>query len=401
MKKYEIKEVLRDMKRKELNVISKFVGCNARNYLKDELIEELAISLETEQNVNDFKLSKEVLIKMSKGETIQEEIENIDALEEACVDIDKNSFTTVEDKEVESKLNVTVNFEMLNRIIPVVLAKIKAVQKNYDFNEQPYIILHDVCEGLRIEDRAIDIAYYLTYGKPEGIDDIRYTCQFGDITIINEYNAQQNARRELAINNSLMNKAPTEKQLGALNNVLELLNKSEEDVSETVNFINETMCDFNASALDVKIAIEKGYKALGNLKPSDNQVNLINSMKRLGIGAGETPDTYNKARDFITKNMPLFNRKQLISNLNVQGIFGVDMNTIKDFDDEKVKNTLFSVKRLNNMLGLVFKFYKENIWTLIDKLNNMNPTDLLNLQKACLDKDQELIEIEMKQYDKR
>lgn len=399
MTKYQIKILLTNKTTKELNKIKKSMQITG-TYLKVELIDELVASLIAYEVTENMEFTEEQINSMCMKtlDNIIDEINTTSASECAVTELDDRDFSTNNTEEVVN-MTTTINTQNASLIINKVFAKLTSEQNKVDdngkrvhaFNERPSNILKIVLDELRQSDRIIDIAYILTFGQPQGQEDYRGTCQYSNEQILSEYDKEQNARRDFAINNAMMCKPPSIAQLSALAKCIEIVSNVPELI-EVLEELKDTECSLSATSLDVKMAIEKGYNSLSNTKPTKGQIKFMDSIVASGISYGNNvPNTYGKARDFITNSMPLFNRKCLVRDLQAQGVKGLELSTIESFDDNKVKDYVYKAKKLANVLGMTFSYYKENIWTLIDKLSSAKPSELLNIQRACMTKNEEVI----------
>lgn len=403
MTKYQVKQLLLTKTRKQLNKVAKGVYIEkSSKLLKEDLINELVVSLFSFASVENISITEDFINAMcyKSIDSIIDEI-NMTNIHECCItELNNSDFDTQNKLEEVVTMTTTINTQNLELINRKVFAKLKTEQskknadgKNfYDFNERPSNILRIVLEQIKQVERLTDVAYVLTFGYPQGQEDYRGTCQLSTENILAEYDKEQNARREFAINNSMMGKEPSEGQLNAFAKVYEQCKTTVGILPEDLVKLELIDCDLSATAYSVKVAIGCAYDMLSNTPATEGQLKFMDSIVRSGISYGNNiPNTYGKARTFITESMPLFNRKCLIRDLQNQGVNGLDLSTIASFSDDKVKDYLYKVKKLANVLGMTFTYYKDNIWTLIETLNDTMPSKLLKIQEACMSKNEEAI----------
>lgn len=401
------KEILSTLTKEQLTTLTARLDITKSSFSKKptkaEILDEICITINGMEVIDNVTFTDSKVIAIANGMTIDEAL-SINKLEatskyaqgESTVNvIESADFNTQKVETVVEKSDL--NLENMSAMLGRIYAKLSAENQKdcYDFNTLPRVILKNTLKALRIEDRLYDVAFVMTFGMPQGIDMRRYECNFSNEHILSKYDKEQIARREIAINNSMMKKKPSEKQMETLARVISNVEQAFKDtkldyLNVTLGKLSEVECDFNANALQFKLAINDGYEALSKLPISVKQKQLTDKMIKVGIKPQGKLETSGEASKFIKANISEYYRRAMSRNLDVIGVFNQE-EIIRKMSDEELKENFYTLNKVYNMLGLVTPNVDMNIWELINILKSKSEEDLHILQVACVTKNNDLV----------
>lgn len=394
LNRLEIKDFLKGQTKAQLGVLCKAYSLST-HMLKQEIIDELAICINND-DLNDDNFdenSLKAMVSAKNIEDITDMVLNANALESAENVITQDDFAG-DNGDFDDERYKT-NTSNLGEIVKRVYGMLSAYQKNNNtLNELPSDTLRKVLEGTPFMERIYDIMEYITFGHDE------LDCH-GVIEIKDTYNKEQIARRNMYMMSSMLNKAPSEKQISALTNVITKLMNNEYTCNNValINKLKQLQFDLNANSWQIKCAIEEGYEELGHCPVTEGQQKFIDSMAKFGVKPNqhERIVDYASASNFIKTHQDEFNRKSLCKL--VQKINPSVTEECLPKDKDELKDMLFTFKKNEFLIEQVCTLTGINIWEFIRKIKDMKPSQMLALQQACVNKDLERTLLLYKSYD--
>lgn len=405
MNKLQIKNLLSKETVPTLRNIAKNLQVCTSGLLKEDILNELACTLVACENDNQFKVNNELIneLKGKKVDNIIDMIKNVNL--EVAPTLEESDLVPEHQLQQDSVPRQTYSMEFDPNISGIVKLidddlqyanpKDSEGKYKYSFNTKPSTILKDVAEDLCLTEHITQYMFIKTFGFPT-LEERRLECNYSETEIENKYNEEMVALRQIFINASMASKEPSEKQIKALTDCTNNVKKNVEKhhhLSEVVKELNKLRVSIamkESNALEVKLAIEKGYKALYVLPMTEGQEKFIKAIRKLGLGKNEVTDCYGNAREFINKYQEEFNTHNLTKTFQTYGV-PVTLDTIKGFSKEQRESFDQALKTFGVALEQAYKFTGMNIFKLIEKLNSLSNVEKLNLQTACATKEFEYV----------
>lgn len=406
MNKLQIKNLLTKETVPTLRTIGKNLEICTSGLLKEDLLNEISATLVACENDNQFKVNLEVINGL-KDKQVDSLIDMVNKANlEVATGLDDSDFNTSDNsKDARNKQTYSLEFpetgfmvnitKLIDEDLKVANPKGENGKYKYDFDTKPSTILKDVAEDLCLTEYLTQYMFIKTFGYPT-LEERRLECNYSETEIENKYNEEMVALRQIFINGSMASKEPSEKQIKALTDCANNVKKNVEKhphLSEVVKELNKLRVSIamkESNALEVKLAIEKGYKALYVLPMTEGQEKFIKAIRNIGLGKNEVTDCYGNAREFINKYQEEFSTHNLTKTFQNFGI-PVTLDTIKGFSKEQKETFNQALKTFGVALEQAYKFTGMNIFKLIEKLNSLSNVEKLNLQTACATKEFEYI----------
>lgn len=340
-------------------------------------------------------------------------INNTDASNELCITSD--DFTTNAEQKDTRNVSKQVNeedtlelFKMESEATGVMFNLIKEINKenvaNKNYDVEPFAVLEEALKTVEMcypSENALNKKYFLALRNAINIQLTEYDHTPADVLlvevledgeyrvfvngkcytqqqIIKVYNDEQNAQKQIFINNAMMNKPATPKQLSILTNSIRKVSP------ELQKEIQEVFKSEFKSMLVVKLLIDKIFS---NAEPTENQIKFAKKLKQLGFKTFNAMKTSKDYKEYIDQYANQFAYKNLKTSLSNFCGLNIDDTSFIGMSEERIKELSYKVNKVGGVLGLVYKFTNDNVFNLIDKISSMSAIEQLNLQQACLTKD--------------
>lgn len=395
MNKVQIKNHLSTKTKKQLSVVAKKFAIPYSSMLKEELIDELAVTLLSAEISDEIQeLDITIINALCCTNDIMEEIA-LSELEQPVI-INQEDFDTTgkafdsdkyknEGEELNMKVQ-TINTDNISFINSRLYPMISAIKKEHNYKLSPFEALKLAVTKANQLPRLNDIMFVMTYG----IEKAEAFCEDIDQKeLIAKYNANEKAKSDNYMMNKMIGEKPSEKQISSLTTVVaELEGNSSIAIAhkDTLKKLNDLLWDIEANQWTFKCAIDKAYSLKALLPPTEKQLGTIENMNRLGFKSGVIK-TFGEASAFISEHYSEYMKKHIYNELTSFGVSTEVKTTIDSFSDERVKTLANIVKNDKACLQLAFKLTGKNIWQLADYISKLTPIQKNNLSNACLSKE--------------